>query len=215
MNASSLPLPGCPPSSKKTNSMEEQCLTSCIYRTEIFSGGRQTVTRTSVVNFKSKRTLAEIMNPNISLAPHAFQQALLPARATSLMASGSLKCATCDREASNVCSSITACRGTNRSANSVEKYHVLLFSERLICSCSDHRCIFEARRIRNVSERKGGQGFGTKLAFRCAIEPIGRVIQSLPISSGRIAGKENTCDNFPIKDDRDDVPIVYEDMQRR
>lgn len=188
MHASSLPLPGCPHSSKKTNSTEEQCPTSCIYRTEIFSGGRQTVTRTSVVNFKSKR---------ISLAPRAFQRALLPARAASLMASGSLKCATCDREASNVCSSVTACRGTNRSAISAEKYLVLLLSERLICSCSDHRCISEARRMRNVSEMKGGQGFGTKLAFRCAIEPISRVIQSLP-TSGRIDGKENICENFPI-----------------
>lgn len=188
MHASSLPLPGCPHSSKKTNSTEEQSPTSCIYRTEIFSGGRQTVTRTSVVNFKSKRTLAEITNPYISLAPRAFQRALLPARAASLMASGSLKCATCDREASNVCSSVTACRGTNRSAISAEKYLVLLLSERLICSCNDHRCISEARRMRNVSEIKGGQGFGTKLAFRCAIEPISRAIQ----------GKENICQNFPI-----------------
>ena len=182
MHASSLPLPGCPHSSKKTNSTEEQSPTSCIYRTEIFSGGRQTVTRTSVVNFKSKRTLAGITTPR------AFQRALLPARAASLMASGSLKCATCDREASNVCSSVTACRGTNRSAISAEKYLVLLLSERLICSCNDHRCISEARRMRNVSEMKGGQGFGTKLAFRCAIEPISRAIQ----------GKENICQNFPI-----------------
>ena len=188
-----LPLLGCPPLSTKTNSTEEQCLTSCIYRTEIFSGGRQTVTRTSVVNFKSKRTLAGITNPR------PFQRALVPARAASLMASGSLKCATCDREASNVCSSVSACRGTNRSANAVEKYHVLLFSERLICSCCDHHCISAARRMRNVSELKGGQGFGTKLAFRCAIEPIGRVVQS---------GKEHICDDIPIKDVRDDIPIV-------
>jgi hypothetical protein len=188
MNASSLPLPGCPPSLKKTNSTEKQCLTSCIYKTEIFSGGSQAATRTTVVNFNAEMTLAEITNPNISLAPHAFQRALVPARATSLIASGSMKCATCDREASNVCSSVTACRGTNRSANAVEKYHVLFFSERLICSCSDHRCVSEARRMRNISERKDGQGFGTKLAFRCAIEPIGRVFQMpsaecLPVSS--------------------------------
>jgi hypothetical protein len=164
-----------PPSSKKMNSVlvtDERCLTSCIYRTEIFSGGSPHTTRTTVVNFKSKRTLAEITNPNISLAPRAIQRALVPSRVASLIASGSLKCHTCYKEASKICSSITACRGTNRSANAVEKYHVLLLSERLICSCSDHRCISEARRMRNVSERKGDQGFGTKLAFRCAIEPI-------------------------------------------
>lgn len=46
--------------------------------------------------------------------------------------------------------------------------------------------------MRNVSERKGDQGFGTKLAFRCAIEPIGRVV-----SPGI---KENVHGNIPIKD---------------
>ena len=196
---------------------------SCIYRTEVFNA-----TRTTVVGFPSKQMLAEMPTPN----PLAIKRALAPARAATLIASGLLSCATCGKEASNVCSSLVVCRGTNRSANAIEmgcyafhthhghlldgedKYQVLLFSERNICSCSDQRCISEARRRRNVlEERKGGQGFGTKLTFRGAIEPIGRVLSLFCVDEAirpglgvGIGQKENICGNIPINKVSDHAP---------
>lgn len=167
-------MPRCPPS-PKTISIPltgEQSLISCIYQSEIFSGGGPPRRRSTVVNLKSKQPLTKMTSSNIALAPLAMQRAFVSARSASLIASGSLKCATCGREASHVCSSVSACREMNRGGNGVEQNHVLLYSERLISSCSENRCISEARRIRNASSRKGGRGFGMTLSCRCAIIPI-------------------------------------------
>ncbi|KAL3821692.1 hypothetical protein ACHAXA_003250 [Cyclostephanos tholiformis] len=182
----------CPPS-PKTNCIPligEHSLISCIYKSEIFSGGGPPSIRSTVINFTSKQTLTNITNTNIALAPLAMQKAFISARSASLIASGSLECATCGGEASNVCSSVSSCRETNRSANAVEQYHVLHFSERLFCSCSDNRCISEARKMRNASARKEGQGFGMKLSCRCAISPIHVVC------SGDIGRTEKVFDIF-------------------
>ena len=167
-------MPRCPKASK-TNSIPlagGHSLISCIYQSEIFSGGGPPRLRSTVVNFKSKQTLAKMTNSNIALSPFAMQGAFVSARSASLIACGSLKCATCGREASHVCSSVSAWQEMNRSANAVEQNHVVLYSERLISSCSESRCITEARRIRNVSSRKGGRGFGMKLSYRCAVISI-------------------------------------------
>lgn len=177
----------------------EQSLVSCIYQTELINDGATTRTRTIVVGFPSKYVLAEIPTPNIL----AIQDALAPARAASLNAFGGicLKCSICGKdETAFVCSTVVAYRATNRDLNAVEigcygffgnhrapvlvdnehqnKHQTLILSERFICVCNDHHCISEAR-TKRAQGKKFGQGNNTVFTFRCAVEPIGRVLAHL------------------------------------
>jgi hypothetical protein len=162
--------------------LEQHHIISCIYVAEVNNGGIPAAKQTSVVNLRSNNTLADISNTSISLSPLAIQCALAPSKASLLIESGCLKCLNCDNEASHVCSSVAVSRGVNNSCNASEKSQVLLVSERLICSCGNDECASEARRRRNQTALKNGEhGCGFNFSFRCALKPISRVLDSLPI----------------------------------
>ena len=165
----------------------EHCLISCIYTTELNNGGIPASKQTSVVNLRSSHILADISNSSISLSPPAIQRALAPSKASFFSKkSGCLKCLNCDYDASHVCSTVAVSRGINNSSNASEKSQILLVSERLICSCGDDTCILEARRRRNqTSLKKGEHGYGFNFAFRCALNPISRVLDSLLTAEDR------------------------------
>ena len=144
------------------HSSSRRCLISCIYNAEIHSGGGgPTAPQSTVVNFVSN---VEGVAPS-ALTPPQIQTALAPAKAAVLSTIGSFKCATCDEDAYNVCSSIAVYRGNNTNDNE----NVLHFFERMICSCNDVGCISEARRRRNFLGGRMG-------SFRCALEPISSVL---------------------------------------
>lgn len=156
--------------SKTAPLLEKHCLISCIYSAQVNNGGfPQIAKQTSIINFRSSNSLADILNPNIYISPKEIQSALTPQKASALIEGGYLKCVNCTKEASHVCSSIMVSRGTNKSHSS-EQFQVLLVSEDLITSCSNHGCIFEARRRRNHFAAK--KGCGLSFVFRCALEPI-------------------------------------------
>lgn len=173
----------------------QHCLISCIYVAEVNSGGIPAAKQTSVVNLRSNNALAEISNTSISLSPLAIQCALAPSKASFLIESGYLKCLNCNNEASHVCSSVAVSRGINNSCNASEKSQVLLVSERLICSCGDDECASEARRRRNQTAlKKGEHGCGFNFSFRCALKPISKMLDSLPIAKEqpRISNEEHS-----------------------
>jgi hypothetical protein len=192
-----------------------------------------TRTRTIVVGFPSKYLLSEMPTPNIL----AIQRALAPARAAALNAFGGLclKCSICgkDEPATSVCSSVVAYRATNRDLNAVEigcygffgnhrapvlvddehqnKHQTLILSERFICVCNDHHCISEAR-TKRTQGKKFGQGNDMMFTFRCAVEPIGRVLAHLRGGDEQMrtrihsaSSKENECGNNPVNDAHDGV----------
>jgi hypothetical protein len=165
----------------------EHCLISCIYTTELNNGGIPASKQTSVVNLRSSHILADISNSSISLSRSEIQRALAPSKASLLSTkSACLKCLNCDDEASHVCSTVAVSRGINNSSNASEKSQILLVSERLICSCGGNACISEARRRRNqTSLKKCEHGYGFNFAFRCALNPISRVLDSLPTAKGQ------------------------------
>ena len=210
----------------------EKCLISCIYQTEIIINEGATRTRTVVVGFPSKYSLVEMQTPNIL----AIQRALAPARAASLnvvFVGLSMKCSICgDNDAENVCSTVVAYRATNRDLNAVEvgcygffgyhrapvqvdderqnKYQTLIVVERFICLCNDHRCISEARTKRKQG-KTFGQGNDMVFTFRCAIEPIVRVLahlrggEEMKTRLHSASSKENERGNNSVDDAYDGV----------
>lgn len=207
----------------------EKYLISCIYHTEISNEGA-TRTRTTVVGFPSKHSLMEMPTPNIL----AIQRALAPARAASINAFGglSMKCSICGgNDAANVCSTVVAYRAMNRDLNAVEigcygffgyhrapvpvddnenQHQTLTVVEHFICVCNDHRCISEAR-TKRTQWKKFGQVNDMVLTFRCAIEPIGRVLahlrggKEIKTRIHSTSSKENECCNNPVNDAYDGV----------
>lgn len=204
----------------------EKYLISCIYHTEIINEGA-TKTRTTVVGFPSKYSLAEMPTPNIL----AIQRAFAPTRAVSLQAFGglSMKCSICgEDDAANICSTVVAYRATNRDRNAVEigcygffgyhraedehqsKHQTLIVSERFICVCNDHHCLSEAR-TKRTQGKKFGQVNDMVFTLRCAIEPIGLVLahlrggEEMKTRIHSASSKENECGNNPVDDAYDGV----------
>ncbi len=163
----------------------EDCLISCIYTTELNNRVIPASKQRSVVNLRSSHILADISNSSISLSPSAIQRALAPSKATFFSSeSVCLKCLNCDDEASHVCSTVAVSRGINNSSDASEKSQILLVSERLICSCGDNACMSEARRRRNQTSLKSGEHGCGFVSFRCALNPISRVLDSLRTAKG-------------------------------
>ena len=157
---------------KKLNNIpltQDHSLITCIYNAETQSSGTL-FQSTAVVGFRR-------LDGNVgSLNLHAIQRALAPTKTAALAAVPCLKCANCDSDATNSCSSIIA---SQESTGPDEKSIVLTFTERIICSCNDENCLSQARKKRNEGRpiRKWGCGF--QLTFRCAIEPLSNILSKL------------------------------------
>lgn len=159
---------------------DEHFLISCVYIAELNNGGIPVSKQTSVINLRANNILADISNSTISFCPSIIQRALASSKASFLYNRGSLKCSNCDGEASHVCSSVAVSRGTNNDSNVSEKGEILLVSEHLISSCGGDTCQSEARQRRNQTSLKKEHGYGFLFAFRCALKPITKVLESLP-----------------------------------
>ena len=157
---------------KKLNNIpltQDHSLITCIYNAETQSSGTL-FQSTAVVGFRR-------LDGNGSLNLLSIQRALAPTKAAALVAVPCLKCANCDSDATNSCSSIIA---SQESTGPDEKSIVLInFTERIICSCNDENCLSQARKKRNEGRPIRRYGSGFQLTFRCAIEPLSSILSKL------------------------------------
>jgi len=138
-----------------TSERSEKRLITCVYNAQVCSG--KSSDGIDACGSAAMLVISDVEARPNSISPSQIQKGFASAKAAALSASKSLKCATCDKDASKICSSIITSRGHNNELN---------FSEKIICSCDDDECISKARLRRNDVAR------GAWLAFRCAMEPI-------------------------------------------
>ena len=177
---------------KKLNNIpltQDHSLITCIYNAETQSSGTL-FQSTAVVGFRR-------LDGNGSLNLLQIQRALAPTKTAALAAVSCLKCSNCDSDATNSCSSIIA---SQESTGSDEKSIVLLFTERIICSCNDENCLSQARKKRNEGRpisnvRRWGSGFQLT-SFRCAIEPLSKLINTEKRPPSASVHKENASENI-------------------
>lgn len=183
---------------KKANTvpLAEKCyLISVIYNAQVICSASETASGKGIISFASTQLLG-----CGSLNPPSLQRALAPAKSAALVASGSLKCSVCDRPAENVCSSLVINQRSN--GDELERFAVLDVSEQMICSCGDSKCMSSARKRRNdCAGQRGGGLLGYRIALRCALEPISKLISTVtkkhpPTANACVGQKENASGNI-------------------